>query len=274
MKRFKFSNGFFTSDNKPFIMGIVNVTPDSFSDAGRFFTAESAIAHAKKLIDEGADIIDLGAMSTRPDSEPVTAEEEIERLGNVIAPLSECGCIISVDTVNPETADFALCNGAQIINDVSGVFNEEMAQVIKRYNAGWIMTHTCNLPAGSDVHYENGVVNAVNEFFDCFLARCDAYGIDRERLCLDAGFGFSKSVQDNIDLLRKLDKVIRDDVFFLTALSRKRFIGALTGVEKPEERLVGTIIADLVALDKGSDILRVHDVKEAEQSIAIYNGIK
>ena len=274
MKRFKFSNGFFTSDNKPFIMGIVNVTPDSFSDAGRFFTAESAIAHAKKLIDEGADIIDLGAMSTRPDSEPVTVNEEIERLRWVVDAVADCDCIVSVDTVNPETADYALRHGAQIINDVSGVFNEDMARVVKRYNAGWIMTHTCNLPAGTDVHYENGVVNAVNEFFDDFLAKCDAYGIDRERLCLDAGFGFSKSVHDNIDLLKNLDKVIRDDVFFLTALSRKRFIGALTGVESPEERLVGTIVADLVALDKGSDILRVHDVNETKQSIAIYNGIK
>lgn len=274
MKKFKFVNGVITSDNKPFVMGIVNVTPDSFSDGGKYFSALDAVFFARRLIAEGADIIDIGAMSTRPDSEPVTVNEEIERLRWVVDAVADCDCIVSVDTVNPETADYALRHGAQIINDVSGVFNEEMAQVVKRYNAGWIMTHTCNLPAGSDVHYENGVVNAVNEFFDDFLARCDAFGIDRERLCLDAGFGFSKSVQDNIDLLQNLDKVIRDDVFFLTALSRKRFIGALTGVENPEERLVGTIVADLVALDKGSDILRVHDVDKTRQSITIYNGIK
>ena len=274
MKRFEFSNGFITSDKKPFVMGIVNVTPDSFSDGGKFCNATDAVLFAKHLMAEGADIIDIGAMSTRPDSEPITAEEEIERLRGIVDTVADCDTIISVDTVNPETADYALRHGAHIINDVSGEFNEDMAQVVKRYNAGWIMTHTCNLPAGTDVHYENGVVNAVNEFFDDFLARCDAYGINRERLCLDAGFGFSKSVEDNVELLKNLDKVIRNDVFFLTALSRKRFIGALTRVEKPEDRLVGTLIADLVALDKGSDILRVHDVKSTVQSIAIYNGIK
>ena len=274
MKKFRFGNGFIASDNKPFVMGIVNVTPDSFSDGGKYFEAMDAVLLAKRLIAEGADIIDIGAMSTRPDSKPVSEEEEIERLRNVVAPLAECGSIVSVDTVNPGTADYALRHGAQIINDVSGVFNEDMAEVVKRYNAGWIMTHTCNLPAGTDVHYENGVVNAVNEFFDDFLARCDSYGIDRERICLDAGFGFSKSVEDNVELLKNLDKVIREDVFFLTALSRKRFVGALTRVENPENRLVGTLIADLAALDKGSDILRVHDVAETIQSIAIYNGIK
>ncbi len=255
-------------------MGILNVTPDSFSDGGKFFDSVSATEHAKEMIIQGADIIDVGAMSTRPGSEPITAAEEIGRLEQVLKELSLTeDIVISVDTVNRETAEFALCNGAHIINDVSGCFNKEMAAVVKKYHAGWIITHTGNAPAGSVLEYPDGAVNAVNDFFDMMIDESEKFGIGKEYLCLDPGFGFAKTTEDNVEILKKLEKLVRSDVAFLTALSRKRFIGAITGVENPDERIIGTVAADMIALMKGTDIIRVHDVKEACQSVAIYNSI-
>lgn len=274
MKRFIFRNGVIDFDKAPVIMGILNVTPDSFSDGGEFFDVQSAIEHAISMKNDGADIIDIGAVSTRPGSSFVSIGEEINRLAPVLSSLAKTDIIISVDTFNPETADFALKNGAHIINDVSGMFNPAMAEVIKKYNAGWVMTHTCNVPSGEEVEYPDGVVAAVNAFFDSFVADCEKYGIEKEHLCLDAGFGFAKNTKDNVELLKNLEKVIRPDIAFLTALSRKRFIGELTETEKPSDRVAGTVVADLIATEKGSDILRVHDVKETVQSITIYNSIK
>lgn len=274
MKVFRYKKGYFELQKKNIVMGIVNVTPDSFSDGGLFLESDNAVRHARKLISDGADIIDLGAMSTRPGSEPVTVSEEIDRLAPVLEKLKNDNIVISVDTVNPETADFCLLNGADIINDVSGVFNKDMADVVKKYHAGWIMTHTCNVPSGSLVHYPSGVVNAVNEFFDDFLHKCDETGINREYICIDPGFGFAKTMEDNIELLKNLEKTVRIDVVHMTALSRKRFIGELTKTEKASDRLYGTLAADVIALMKGTDILRVHDVSETIQSIAIYNSIK
>lgn len=274
MKKFKFAKGEFVLSGKGIIMGILNVTPDSFSDGGEFFNPEDAICHAKKMLSDGADIIDVGAMSTRPGSEPISYQEEIRRLEPVLRELCSLdNAVISVDTVNPETAEFALALGAHIINDVSGCFNKEMAAVVKKYNAGWILTHTGAVPSGTVLDYPNGVVNCVKEFFDKEICDCEEFGIDREYICLDPGFGFAKTTEDNIELLKNLEKLVRPDVAFLTALSRKRFIGAITDTPDASDRLAGTLTADIIALMKGTDILRVHDVKETKQSIAIYNSI-
>ena len=274
MKIFRYVKGEFNLEERPLIAGIVNVTPDSFSDGGLFLETDNAVRHAEKLASDGADIIDLGAMSTRPGSEPVTVREEIGRLAPVLEKLKNDNIVISIDTVNPETAEYCLANGADIINDVSGVFNKDMADVIKKYHAGWIMTHTCNVPSGSVVDYPDGVVNAVNDFFDDFLQQCDTYGISREYICIDPGFGFAKTTADNIELLKNLGRTVRDDVAHMTALSRKRFIGELTKTADASDRLCGTLAADMIALMKGTDILRVHDVRETIQTIAIYNSIK
>ncbi len=274
MKVFRYKTGCLELQKRSIVMGIVNVTPDSFSDGGLFLDADNAVSHAKKLISDGADIIDLGAMSTRPGSKPVSVNEEISRLSPVLEKLKNDDIVISVDTVNPETADYCLLNGADIINDVSGVFNKDMADVIRKYHAGWIMTHTCNVPSGTTVDYPNGVVKAVTEFFDDFLQKCDNFGISREYICIDPGFGFAKTTYDNIELLKNLEKTVRDDVVHMTALSRKRFIGEITKTENAADRLYGTLAADVIALMKGTDMLRVHDVPETIQSIAIYNSIK
>lgn len=275
MKTFVFRNGSITLGEKCLIMGILNVTPDSFSDGGQFFSADAALTKIKDMLNHGADIIDIGAMSTKPGSEPISVDEEIKRLAPVLTEAVKIkNIIISVDTVNPETAEFALENGADIINDVSGVFNKKMAAVIKKYGAGWIITHTAGVPSESVVDYPEGIVVAVNEYFDFVLSQCESFGIEKNHICLDAGFGFAKTTSDNIELLKNLEKAIRPDVAFLTALSRKRFIGEITDVQNPDQRLAGTLTADVIALMKGSDILRVHDIEETCQSIAIYNSIK
>lgn len=274
MKEFCFGKRTLSLDGKGLVMGILNVTPDSFSDGGRFFSSDAATAHAKQMLCDGADIIDIGAMSTRPGSIPVSPEEEIERLAPVLCEITKIpDIILSVDTVNPPVAEFALAHGADIINDVSGFFNENMAAVVKKYNAGWIVTHTGNVPAGVVLEYPDGVVASVNSFFDEMLEKCEKFGIGKKNICLDPGFGFAKTVEDNVNLLKNLEKLIRPDIAFLTGLSRKRFIGALTNVENADERVVGTLAADIIALMKGSDIIRVHDVKEAAESVAIFNSI-
>lgn len=274
LKQWKFHNGSMMLGKNSVIMGILNVTPDSFSDGGSFFAPETAIAHARKMQKDGAAIIDVGAMSTRPGSEPVTPEEEIRRLAPVLRELVKDGnMILSVDTVNPETAAFALEAGVHIINDVSGYFNRDMAAVVRQYGAGWIVTHTGNVPAGTVLEYPDGVVASVNQFFDEMLTSCRSFGIGQEYLCLDPGFGFAKTVEDNVALLKNLKKVIRPNIAFLTGLSRKRFIGALTNVTEASGRLIGTVTADLLALQKGSDMIRVHDVKEAAQSVALWECV-
>ena len=275
MKKFSCRNRILQSDGSGLVMGIINVTPDSFSDGGEYFVSSAALAGINRMIADGADIVDIGAMSTRPGSLPVTVSEEIKRLQPVLCEAVKLeNVIISVDTLNPETAEFALANGAHIINDVSGVFNESMASVVKKYSAGWIITHTAGVPSGSIVEYKDGVVSAVREYFEDVLNKCEAFGIDKSHICLDAGFGFAKTTADNIELLKNLEKVILPDVAFLTALSRKRFIGEITKVENPADRLSGTLAADIIALMKGCDILRVHDVAETRHTIAIYNSIK
>ena len=274
MKKFKFTKGEFVLNGKGLIMGILNVTPDSFSDGGEFFKPDDAICHAKKMLSDGAAIIDVGAMSTRPGSEPVSYEEEIRRLDPVLKELCVLdNAVISVDTVNPETAEFALSLGAHIINDVSGCFNDQMASVVKKYRAGWILTHTGDVPSETVLAYPNGVVNGVKEFFDDVICACDKFGIDKECICLDPGFGFAKTTYDNVELLKNLEKIISPDVAFLSALSRKRFIGEITNSPEVSDRLAGTLTADIIAIMKGADIVRVHDVKETKQSIAIYNSI-
>ena len=274
MKKFRFRNKELAFNGKGIIMGILNVTPDSFSDGGEFFNADAAVNHAKQMLCDGADIIDVGAMSTRPGSEPVSCAEEIRRLAPVLKELCSIeNIIISVDTINPETAEYALTAGAHIINDVSGYFNPDMASVLKKYNAGWIMTHTDAVASGSVVDYPDGVTVSVKGFFESFISDCEKSGIGKEYICIDPGFGFAKTTDDNIELLKNLEKLVRPDVAFLTALSRKRFIGEITETAEAGERLAGTLTADIIALMKGTDMLRVHDVKETKQSIAIYNSI-
>lgn len=272
MKIFKYKNGVLDSSHIR-IMGILNVTPDSFSDGGLYFDSASASAHAFSMISDGADIIDIGAMSTRPGSEKLPPESEIDRLERVLYSIRErSSVIISIDTYYPETADFALENGADIINDVSGRFNPQMAAVVKKHGAGWILMHNRSSDAGETVSYPDGVTADVSSWFADILKQCEHAGLARENICLDPGYGFGKNARENMELLKNTQSLVSDDVMFLTALSRKRFIGEFTGESDASHRDAGTLAADMLACLSGSDMLRVHDVKSTRDMVKIFEA--
>lgn len=251
---------------KTYVMGILNVTPDSFSDGGLYFSAEAAFAHALGMIGDGADIIDIGAMSTRPGSEPVTPSEEIKRLGPVMRLFAEEGLtsrtMISADTVYPETAECMLSNGARIVNDVSGRYNPEIASLVKKYGAGYILTHA-PVPAGAEKEYPYGVAADVNAFFVLCLRNAHRDGLGRSQICLDPGFGFGKNAEQNAELFRSLNLLKRENYALLAALSKKRFLG--------EDRDEATLVADVMA---DCDIVRVHDVKNTVRTLKIADRLR
>lgn len=277
MNEMKFTGYTLPLGKKTYIMGIVNVTPDSFSDGGSFFKPLDALSCIEEMINDGVDIIDMGAVSTRPFSKPVTPEEEWSRLKGVFDLLpSDLGVPLSVDTFNIETARRCLDAGADIINDVSGVFSYETARLIKEYNAGWILMHggvkTGN--AETQREYPQGILFSVNEFFADCRKRSAECGIPQSSLCFDAGFGFSKSNEQNIELLNNYDKIEKGDTALLCALSRKRFIGKLSSVEESGKRDPATLCADIIACSKGADIVRVHNVKMHRQAFSLFDNLR
>ena len=273
---FKAGNFEFPLGKRTYVMGILNYTPDSFSDGGMYNTPEKALEHALEMQSQGADIIDIGANSTRPDAVILPAKEEKERLVQVIGSLKgKINAAISVDTFYPECAEAALESGAVIINDVSGVFNEEMAALAVKYGAGYVVMHN---PCGSAEvsEYPDGVVADLRKFFVDALELAAKFGLPKEQLCLDPGFGFGKSYEDNLEILRNLQWLKFKGVALLAAGSRKRFIGTASGEENPALRDSGTVAAHTAAIAGGADIIRVHDVFSAVQGAkmadALYRG--
>ncbi len=242
---------------KTVLMGIVNVTPDSFSDGGKFFDEENAVSHSLKLIEEGADIIDIGAQSTRPGYNEISDKEEWERLAGVLTKLREKTEIpISVDTYFPYVAEKALENGADIINDVSGIVNPEMARIIKNTGAGWVIMHS---GAGS--------VTEVNAFFKEAEKKISDYNINKNQICFDMGIGFGKSYEQNLELIANIGEYKLKGYPLLLGTSRKRVIGKSSNQENPTQRIYGNIAADTVAILGGADIIRLHDIKNEKQGI-------
>jgi dihydropteroate synthase len=262
---------------KTYIMGILNITPDSFSDGGMFEDPKKAVEHAEKMQSCGADVIDIGAQSTRPGSTVISPEDEIKRLEPVLNEIkAKVSVPLSVDTFYPKVARFALLNGISIINDVSGILNAEMAETIKAFNAGWIITHTGADACGSEV-YKDDIVKEVKRFFTKAEVYAKNEGIKDDQLCFDMGIGFGKTTSENIKLLQNIADLKSDERSMITALSRKRVIGECTGEQDPKERLFGTISANTAAIANGTDFLRVHDVAESVQAAkmadAIYRGV-
>lgn len=259
-------NGFsFEINKRTYIMGILNVTPDSFFDGGQWNSPEKAVEHALKMQEEGADIIDIGAQSTRPGSVLLSENEELEIIKKYIpAVTSVVNVPVSVDTFYPRVAEYCLENGAKIINDVSSKMDREMALVVKKHNAGWIVMHTGNASASQEADYSKcgGVVNDVLAFFDKAEEIAAEYSINRENICFDMGFGFGKSHFDNLELLRNIDKLKSPERALLTALSCKRLVKNETGADG-YDRVFGTLAADTLAIAGGTDFIRVHHVKEA-----------
>jgi len=271
MRAFCYAGGELPLGKKTYIMGILNITPDSFYDGGRYFDPEKAIKKAVELQNDGADILDIGAVSTRPGAERANEKEELKRLESVFIKIRKSVDIpISVDTFRPAVARYSLNNGADIINDVSGVFSTEMSEVIKKFSAGWIVMHSGEngSETGDVLDYPLGVVNHVQHFFDCMLEQSKRFGLKTGQLCLDPGFGFAKTAPQNIELLKNFDMLKTDGAALMCALSKKRFIRELFSEDAKEKGIDGTVAANIAAVLSGADIIRVHDVKEHKKIIA------
>ena len=259
----------------PLIMGIVNVTPDSFSDGGHFLDRHAAVDHALKLAEEGADILDVGGESTRPNAEPVTVTEELRRVVEVVAELrSSTDRLISIDTTKAEVARQALAAGADIVNDISGLtFEPEIVDVCADSNCGVICMHILGIPQTmqTDPHYDN-VVTDVCRFLSGRLASLEKSGIARERVVTDPGIGFGKTAQHNVELLSSIAALRNLDRPVLIGHSRKRFLAKVLG--RPiEERTSGTIGVAIAVAAQGADIIRVHDVRETRDALLAWHAI-
>ncbi len=260
---FEGTNFSFELGKKTYVMGILNVTKDSFADGGKYNTPIKAKEHTKEMLLQGADIIDIGAQSTRPGSTLVSAKEELNIIKQYLPYLAnEFDCVFSVDTFYPEVAEYALNNGASIINDVSGKFNKDIAELVLKYDCGWIITHTGSGDAETVPDYKTSVTEDIIAFFDETLDRCNKLQISHNRIMLDVGIGFGKNYEQNIEVIKNINKLKRDNVALLTALSLKRVVGTATDTEKAD-RLYGTISANTLAIAGGTDFIRVHNVKEA-----------
>ncbi len=258
---------------KTYIMGILNVTPDSFSDGGDFSTLENALHHANQMIKEGADIIDIGAESTRPGSVEIDEQTELERLIPVIRALSKnTDVLISADTYKACVARAALENGADIINDVWGFQKDDkMAEVVAAYGCYSVVMHN-----QIGTHYNKDIIESMIEFFDKTLQIAKKAGMDKNKLILDPGLGFGKTSEQNLIVMKRLSELKVFDLPILLGASRKSMLGKILDLP-PKERVEGTIATTVIGIGQGIDIVRVHDVLENKRAAmvadAIYRGV-
>lgn len=269
--RYRFSLG--QENFRPLVMGILNVTPDSFSDGGRFQSLELALTRAEQMIAEGVDIIDIGGESSRPGAPPLPLDEELRRILPVIYALSDCGKPLSIDTYKPEVMREAIAAGADMINDINGFRATGALSAVKESDCALCIMHMQNDPQSMQIkpRYQD-VTEEVSSFLRERVAAMDKEGIARNRLCLDPGFGFGKTLEHNLALLKNIGQIRADlDLPILAGLSRKSMIGAITG--KPvEQRLAGSIAAALAAIAHGAYIVRVHDVAETVDALKVWQA--
>jgi dihydropteroate synthase len=249
-------------------MGILNVTPDSFSDGGDHLRPEAAVAQAERLIAEGADILDIGGESTRPGAQEVDADTEAARILPVIGGLARRGVLISVDTYKAEIAERALAAGAAIVNDVWGLQREpDIARVAADHGAAVIASHWEH-----EIYGPATILDAMKRFFEKSVAIARDAGIPDQRIVLDPGLGFGKGTAENLLILNRLDEIVALGFPVLVGASRKRFIGELTG-RPPKDRMAGTIATSVVAAMRGAAIVRVHDVAAHRDALAVTDAI-
>jgi dihydropteroate synthase len=265
-------------DERPLVMGIVNVTPDSFSDGGRFGTTDAAIAHGLSLLDEGADWLDVGGESTRPGAPPVSLEDECARVLPVIEGLTRRapGTVISVDTSKAEVARRALAAGARVVNDVTALGDARMGEVIAQAGAAACLMHMQGTPRTmqQDPRYDDVVADVAGSLAQA-LERATLAGVDRRRLLVDPGIGFGKTLAHNLELVRHLDALRALGAPILLGASRKSFLGAVTGVKDASQRVLpSAVTAALVAARGQADVLRVHDVKATREALAVACAVR
>ena len=264
--------------SRPLIMGILNVTPDSFSDGGRFDSVDRAVEHALLMESDGADIIDIGGESSRPGSEPVTEKDELARVIPIIRALKKHVKIpISIDTYKAEVARAALDEGAEMVNDISALrFDSAMAGVIAKKKAPVILMHMLGTPRDMQKNPEyKDCVAEIFEFFKERIAFCIEAGIDKSKIIIDPGIGFGKRLSDNIEILVNIGQFRELNLPVLVGVSRKSFIGMLhPGGNLPDQRLGGSIAAAVAAIINGADIVRVHDVAETVEALKVIQALK
>ena len=270
MKKISCGNKEIILGERTLVMGILNVTPDSFSDGGKYNNLDSAIKQAERLISEGADIIDVGGESTRPGHIQISSEEEISRVVPIIEKISKnLDTVISIDTYKYDVAEAAIKAGANIINDIWGLQydNGEMAELVKKSNLPIIVMHNQN-----DEIYNKDIMLSLREFFEKTYKIADKYGIDRDKIILDPGLGFGKNAEQNIEILSRLNE-LRDMGSILLGASKKRFIGKLLNDLPFDERVEGTVATTVIGIEKGVDIVRVHNVLENKRACLVADGI-
>lgn len=255
---------------RPLVMGVVNITPDSFSDGGRYFAPEAAVARARRLADEGADILDIGGESSRPGAAPVSEDEELRRILPVLGRISDL--CVSVDTRRARVMREALAAGASMINDIEALAAPGAPEAVAASECAVCLMHKKGDPATMqrEPHYDD-VVGEVRQYLAERIAACERAGIGRDRIVADPGFGFGKTPAHNLELLRRLPELKSLGVPILAGWSRKSTLGTITG-RPVGERLAASLAAALLALHGGATILRVHDVKETRDVIAVWQA--
>ena len=261
--------------SRPNVMGIVNVTPDSFSDGGSFSNTEKAVQHALRLVEEGADILDIGGESTRPNATPVALQEELDRVIPVIEKLVASGLNvpISIDTYKPQVMQTALRAGASIVNDVRALQEDGALAVVADNEAGVCLMHMQGMPQTMQVNPTyTDAVKEVADFLESRAASCIQAGIQRDRIMLDPGFGFGKTREHNITLVKQLHELAALDYPLLVGLSRKSVLGQVTGNDV-DARLYASIAAAVISAMKGANIIRVHDVTATVEALKVVTAI-
>jgi dihydropteroate synthase len=265
---------------KTLVMAILNVTPDSFSDGGKFAAVDAALRQAEKLVAEGADILDIGGESTRPNAQRVEANEETRRVVPIIeAIVKRFDVAVSIDTSKSSVAENAINAGAEIINDISGLrFDERVAEIAAEYKTGLVLMHLRG--TFETMHKIIPVENIFDELSQSFrqsIEKARGYGVKNEQIALDVGIGFSKTFEQNLELIAKLDKLVAESPEFpiIVGASRKSFVGKILGNDVPPlERINGSLAGAAIAVWNGANIVRVHDVKATVETIKVVEAIK
>ncbi len=257
------------------IMGILNVTPDSFSDGGKFVARDAALRHAERLIAEGVDILDIGGESTRPGAEALSEAAELERVVPIVEALRDCGVPLSVDTYKPGVMRAALAAGADMINDIWGFQQPGAIDAVRDSEAALCIMHMLHDPKTmQDAPIYTDVVTEVAAFLDARVDAMLSAGVAPSRLYLDPGFGFGKNLAHNLALLKHLRVLSRDDLPLLVGMSRKRMLGEITGRQTPQERCAASIAAAMCAAQQGAAIVRVHDVAETLDALKVWQAVR
>ncbi|MEP7206845.1 MAG: dihydropteroate synthase [Casimicrobiaceae bacterium] len=267
--------GRFTFDlARPHVMGILNVTPNSFSDGGRYFNLQRALAHAQQMVRDGADIVDIGGESTRPGAEPVPADQELARVLPLVEALAAMGIAVSVDTRKPEVMRAAIAAGAVMINDVNALSLPGAIEVIASADVGVCIMHMQGDPRTmqAEPRYDN-VVAEVRDYLVARAEACAAAGVARDRIVLDPGYGFGKRLEHNLALVRALPVLAATGYPVLIGVSRKSSLGEITG-RPVDQRLAASLAAGLAAIARGARILRVHDVRETVDVLSVWRAVE